>query len=224
MWKDGYWHRESAIGRLNTWKLAYSRSLRGCLLARTLDFEHTASCSRGPGSLTDNGAAISHFCQTRRKSKPSVTARQSAQWRGLCCTRSGSLSHTYQWPRTSSSLLIFCSCSLECAAVCPCVWVSGCASGRVRVRSHLLTAGRRVCEFVQPLGSVCLLSTGSALMRQVTVWVWAMEQSVSRPTDYRLALHDNTVEKTLVSATKEGTGDNGWKKKLINVAFKGRRK
>ncbi len=55
-----------------------------------------------------------------------------------------------------------------------------------------------------------------------------MEQSVSRPTDYRLALHDNRVGRTLVKGTKTGEKKGQWMeeqgfnvalKKLLVVAF-----
>ena len=37
-----------------------------------------------------------------------------------------------------------------------------------------------------------------------------MEQSVSRPTDYRLALHDNAVGRTLEQGTKERGKKGQW--------------
>ena len=175
---------------------------------------HSLLFRGGPGVFNRQWYGHKSLLSDKRKSKPSVTARQRAQFKkrkkSVCCTHSGMLSHTYQWPRTSSSLLIFLSRSRLSVAVNARTftfcwpWESSC-----------------VCAFTPAFRlHVCVFSTSSALMRQVTVWVWAMEQSVSRLTDYRLALHDNMVGRTLVNRTKGGR-DNGRREvKGTNAAFK----
>lgn len=215
--KDEYWHSKWAIGRFSSQKLEKLLSAHvnwmlatGLLAGRFvsyLDFLHITSCSRVLGSLTDTGMAVSHFCQTRGKSKPAVAARQLALWKDFSCTHSGLLSHTYQWPRTSSSLLIFSHSQLSvwmlaCACECLAVYLAACAYIHICWPCVCVSRGLQIF--------VCLLTTSSALMRQVTVWVWAMEQSVSRPTVYRLALHDNMVGRTLVNRTKEGGKKGQW--------------
>lgn len=161
--KDEYWHSKWAIGRFSSQKLEKLLSAHvnwmlatGLLAGRFvsyLDFLHIASCSRVLGSLTDTGMAVSHFCQTRGKSKPAVAARQLALWKDFSCTDSGLLSHiSVTWNKFFPPY--FFSFSVECMDACLCMWMSGCVSGSMCVHSHLLT----VCVRFTWLADFCVSS------------------------------------------------------------------
>ncbi len=112
----------------------------------------------------------------------------------------------------SSSQLSVQTLARACECLAPCAFIHSCWPWE---------RCARVCAAFWIL-CLCLFPTSSALMRQVTVWVWAMEQSVSRPTDYRLALHDNRVGRTLVDGTKKGEKKGQWMEdEEFNGASKG---
>lgn len=96
---------------------------------------NTASCFGRPGVFNRQRYGHKSLLSDKRKIKTLCHSETvDSVKRLLLHTHSGMLSHTYQWPRTSSSLLIFfLVLSVECTDARPCMWTSGCACAYIHI-------------------------------------------------------------------------------------------